>query len=153
VIMTGIPIADGLFSVEDAALVGSTCQDCEFIDFPRTTGCPRCGSDRLQDTLLHTTGTLWTWTSQEFRPVAPPYTGAEDPKAFQRYYVGFIELDGQTRVESRLVNVGPAGPQIGDQYRFTIQPFGPDADGNERLIYAFEPASGRSAPTTELPNG
>ncbi|MGV0768715.1 OB-fold domain-containing protein [Mycobacterium syngnathidarum] len=47
------------------------------------------------------TGTLWTFTTQEFPPKSPPYafTPSED---FAPYAVGYVEFAGQGLVEGRI---------------------------------------------------
>lgn len=87
---------------------------------------------------LASTGTVWTWTSQEFLPPAP-YAGPETLETFQRYYVGFVELPGELRVESRLVGFGDEPPHIGQRVQAVLVPFRTDDEGCEVMTYAFAP--------------
>ena len=46
-------------------------------------------------------GRLWAWTTQEFPPPSPPYTGPTGDD-FVPYGVGYVELGDEVRVETRL---------------------------------------------------
>jgi hypothetical protein len=85
-------------------------------------------------------GTLWSYTIQRFRPKSPPYAG---PEAFSPWAVGYVELPGETIVETRLANVAFEDIQIGMSLELTLVPLDPDAE-TPVLIYAFQP----KAPTT-----
>ncbi len=88
--------------------------------------------------LLDRRGTLWTFTTQEFRPKLP-YRGPEDPEAqWVPYGVGYIDL-GPVRVESRLTEHDPAKLHIGMEMELTLVPFGTDDEGNELVNFAFAP--------------
>jgi uncharacterized protein len=136
-----VPIAEDLFSwpAAEPRLVGSRCAGCGAYAFPSQGWCPRCGSemDRVE---LSPTGTVWTWTSQEFLPPAPPYTGPETTENFQRYYVGYVELEDELRVETRLIGFGEEHPHIGQRVQAVVLPFRTDEEGREVMTYAFEPA-------------
>ena len=135
--MAEVAIAEGLFDwpSSEPHLNGSVCDACAAVAFPAQGFCPRCGSG-MHLKALATTGTIWTWTSQEFRPVAPPYAG---PTEFERYYVGFVELPGELRVESLLVDVAEDGPQIGQEVELRIVPFVETEAGTTRMTFAFAP--------------
>jgi uncharacterized OB-fold protein len=145
--MSSTVIAEGLVSTGDRpALIGARCEGCGAFVFPVPTGCPRCSSERLAAVELARRGELWTWTSQEFRPKSPPYTGPDDDRTFQRYYVGYVELPDQLRVEARLVGYDEREPRIGETVELVVVPFTTDADGNEVRTFAF-------APVTEVGHG
>ena len=57
---------------------------------------------RAPSTCSPAQGTLWTWTVQGFRPKSPPYEGTDE---FVPYPVGYVELAGEAKVESLLVDV------------------------------------------------
>jgi uncharacterized OB-fold protein len=139
--MPQVPIAEDLFSwpAAEPRLLGSRCGTCEAYAFPQQGWCPRCGNatDRVE---LSATGTVWTWTSQEFLPPAPPYAGPETPETFQRYYVGYVELEDELRVESRLVGFDAEPPYIGQKVEAVVLPFRTDDEGSEVMTYAFAPA-------------
>ena len=89
-------VADGLFAwpSDEPALIASEADGR--LDFP-----PRPGGSPY---LLKRRGTLWSFTSQSFRPPSPPYDGNDDARTFEPYLVGYVELDGELLVEGRLVD-------------------------------------------------
>lgn len=125
------PIAEGLLVLEpEPRLLASHCPACGAQAFPVTAGCARCGSTELETITLSATGTVWTWTSQEFRPVSPPYTGPED---FTPYYAGYVEVPEGLCVETRLTGFAGRTPRIGEEVRLV------PLDFNDVVIPAFEP--------------
>ena len=90
---------------------------------------------------LSTTGTVWTWTTQNFRP-PPPYAG---PEEFAPYHVGYVELPGEVIVETYLTGYGDGRPTIGDAVELTIIPFSTNDAGDEVVTYAFRPVSSTAA--------
>ncbi len=130
------PIVDGLFELdgEQLVLAGSRCTSCGTVAFPSQGSCPRCTSDTVERHLLARTGTLWTWTTQGFRPKSPPYTG---PEEFSPYAVGYVELGGEIRVEGRLTEADPRRLRIGMPMRVTSLAV-TGTDGEPRVTYAFE---------------
>lgn len=141
---TAVPVAEGLFTwpSDTPTLLGSRCADCAMITFPAHRGCPRCGSTAMEPMELATRGELWTWTSQEFRPPSPPYTGAEE---FTPHHIGYVLLPGELHVETLLTGFDDRPPRIGEEVELTVIPFAPDADGNPRVTYAFRPATSEPA--------
>jgi uncharacterized OB-fold protein len=139
--MAQVPIAEDLFSWPSAEprLLGSYCGTCGAYAFPLQDWCPRCGAD-MERVELSPTGTVWTWTSQEFLPPAPPYAGPETTETFQRSYVGYVELEDQLRVESKLVGFDKEPPYIGQRVAAVVVPFRIDEEGREVMTYAFAPA-------------
>jgi uncharacterized OB-fold protein len=131
------PIAEGVLVVEpEPRLLASHCPRCQARAFPVQAGCPRCGATGLETITLSETGTVWTWTSQEFRPVSPPYTGPED---FIPYYAGYVEVPEGLCVETRLTGFGDRTPRIGETVRLAPQDFG------DVVIPAFEPTGDADA--------
>jgi uncharacterized protein len=131
-------VADGLFVESDGEirLIGSQCEECGVVTFPRQASCPRCTSLAVRQRLLARRGTLWSWTIQCFAPKSPPYA-AEDADAFEPYGVGYVELPGEVRVETRLTVADPAQLRIGAPMELTLIPAPGDGD---RVTYAFQPA-------------
>ena len=144
--MTQIPVAEDLFTwPSPSRLLGSRCRHCDTRAFPISPACPRCSSEEVETIELSPEGTVWTWTSQEFPPPSPPYTGAGGPQGFEPYFVGFVELPDELCVEARLVGFDGRCPAIGEAVEFAVIPFSVDEDGNEVMIPAFAPATeGRS---------
>ena len=68
-------------------------------------------------------GTLWTFTTQTFRPPSPPYDGGDTAESFQPYALGYVELPGEVVVEARLTEPDPARLAIGQPMRLVIVPY------------------------------
>jgi len=133
------PVAEGLFSWPPSAqprLIGAECTACGLVSFPVETHCVRCGSPEAEERLLADSGTLWTYTTQGFRPPSPPYDG---PDTFEPYTVGYVELPGEVLVEGRLTEPDPEKLRIGQRMRLTLVPYTADADGTEVMTFAFAP--------------
>ena len=77
--MTQIPFAEGLFTwpSDEPRLIGTRCPKCGITTFPVQAFCPGCPSDTMEEVLLEPRGTLWTFTTQDFRP-KEPYRGPEE---------------------------------------------------------------------------
>ena len=131
------PIAVGLFELDaEPVLLGARCRRCATVAFPAQGSCPRCAAQDMAPHRLATSGPLWTWTTQGFRPKSPPYAG---PEAFTPYAVGYVELGSEIRVEGILIGVEPGDLRIGMPMRTTtLVVSGPD--GQPRTTYAFAPA-------------
>jgi uncharacterized OB-fold protein len=135
---TQIAIDERLFTWPSSspALIGSRCA-CGTVTFPMQDGCPRCGGE-MERIELPRRGTLWTWTTQGFRPKGPPegyYRGPESEQDFVPYFLGYVELPGHCKVETRLVGDDFT---IGDEMELVIVPFRTDDDGNELMTFAFK---------------
>ncbi|MFJ1807621.1 MULTISPECIES: Zn-ribbon domain-containing OB-fold protein [unclassified Streptomyces] len=135
------PVAEGLFTwppTESAPLrlIGSECARCGLLSFPAATDCVRCASTTSEERLLADRGTLWTYTTQGFRPPSPPYDG---PEAFEPYAVGYVELPGELLVEARLTEPHPERLRIGQDMRLTFVPYTVRDDGTEVVTFAFAP--------------
>ncbi|MER6957221.1 MULTISPECIES: OB-fold domain-containing protein [unclassified Streptomyces] len=140
--ITQKPVAEGLFTWPPTAsapvrLIGSECADCGLVSFPAAPDCVRCASPESRRRLLADHGTLWTYTTQDFRPPSPPYDG---PEAFEPYAVGYIELPGELLVEARLTESDPQKLRIGQPMRLTLVPYTVQDDGTEVVTFAFAPA-------------
>jgi uncharacterized OB-fold protein len=143
--MTGsrqIPVAEGLlpWPSDEPRLIGAQCADCGLVSFPAGSACQRCGGTDATDKLLSDRGTLWTFTTQDFRPPSPPYDGADTAATFQSYALGYVELSGEVMVEARLTEHDPARLAIGQPMRLAIVPYSVSADGTQVMTFAFAPA-------------
>src|SRR6476660_6357234 len=128
--MTTQPISAGLFTVgADPQLIGSRCTVCGIVTFPVQDSCPRCASTEMGDHLLARRGRLWAWTTQDFPPPSPPFTGAGG-RDFVPFGVGYVDL-GDVKVETRLTESDPERLQIGMEMELVVVPFRNDDDGNE----------------------
>ncbi len=95
--------------------------------------------DDVEPVALAARGTIWTYTVQRFPP-KEPYAGPTDRDKFKPYIVAYVELPGQTILESRITGIDPADVKIGMEVELTAVPLDPDAPADEqRLIHAFRP--------------
>jgi len=133
-----VPIAEGVFTwpSDEPRLIGSRCAACRIVTFPSQDSCPRCASTDMEPHLLARRGRLWAWTTQEFPPPSPPYAGPTGA-AFVPYGVGYVDLAGEVKVETRLTKTD--GLEIGMDMELVLVPFRTDGDGNEVMTFAFRP--------------
>jgi len=120
------------------ALLGSRCNACGFHAFPPAASCTLCGAVDPEIVQLPRRGTLWAWTIQRFMP-KEPYRSFETRETFRQYGVGYIELPGALRVESRLTENDPAKLRIGQEMELALYVHRIEADGTEVMNYAFKP--------------
>ena len=144
--MTQVPVAEGIFTWPSDApqLIGSRCTSCGIVTFPSQQSCPRCASEAMAEQLLARRGRLWAWTTQNFPPPSPPYLGPTGAD-FVPFGVGYVELAGEVKVESRLTESDPAVLKSGMQMELVVVPFGTDRDGNEVVTFAFAPVKERDS--------
>jgi uncharacterized OB-fold protein len=138
--MTRVPVAEGIFTwpSDDPRLIGSRCGACGMVTFPMQQSCPRCASTDMREQLLGQRGRLWAWTTQEFPPPSPPYDGASGEN-FVPFGVGYVELPGELKVETRLTDADPEKLREGMDMELVVVPFRTDDDGNEVVTFAFRP--------------
>jgi uncharacterized OB-fold protein len=136
-----IPIDADLFiwPTEKPELLGIKCNDCNNIGFPVAKTCPRCGGKDLTIMGLKNKGTLWTWTSQVFRP--KNLVDNKHPEAFKPFYLGYVELVDQVRVQTRLLVNDSSELKIGMPMELEIFKFREETDGTEVMTYGFKPAN------------
>ena len=93
---------------------------------------------------LSRTGTLWTWTVQGYPPKSPPYAGDVNPATFEPYGVGYVDIDRQVRVETRLTVADPEQLEIGMALVMVLEPLYVNEEGDEVVTFAFAPVNGGS---------
>jgi uncharacterized OB-fold protein len=121
---------------DDPVLVGSRCRNCGTVAFPMQASCPKCTGLDVARYSLPRCGTLWSFTTQRFPPKTP-YLAAAAP--FRPFGVGYVELGGEVRVESRLIADDLDSLRIGMPMELTLEAFHDD-DGQPVLTFAFRPA-------------
>ena len=138
-------ISAGLIEVDDsgAHLVGGREKRSGRIVFPLPQG---TSGDDFEPIRLSSTGRLWSWTVQRFRPKSPPYTGSNGGGDFVPYAVGYVELPGEIIVESRLIVDDFSVLRIGLQMKLVVERFTRMADLEPVLTYAFSPAESEQVP-------
>jgi uncharacterized OB-fold protein len=139
-VMAQVPVTEGIFTFPSDApqLIGSRCTACGIVTFPSQASCPRCASTAMEEHLLPRRGQLWAWTTQDFPPPSPPYSGPAG-KDFVPFGVGYVELPGEVKVETRLTESSPDALSIGMEMELTLVPFRTDDDGDEVVTFAFRP--------------
>jgi uncharacterized protein len=125
---------------QNAQLIGSRCDECAATTWPRQPDCPRCSKPTMSDRLLPRRGTLVAWTTQGFVPKLP-YLGAETADTFEPFAVGLVQLGDEVRVEARLTENDPAKLRFGMEVELVFVPLFTNADGNEVLVWAFQPTT------------
>lgn len=138
-----VPIHEGLFTWPAAKpqLLGSRCNQCAEATFPAQPDCRSCGSRETTIVELGDRGILWTWTIQTFMP-KQPYRSDEIPETFRPYGVGYVEMPGGVRVETRLQANSPDQLQIGMAMQLDIIPFRTDENGDQKMTFSFSAAQG-----------
>lgn len=117
-------------------LVGGRSLENGKIVFPMPHGVE---ASRYEEVLLDTEGRLWSYTIQRFPPKSPPYLGVTDPSKFEPFAVGYVELEGQVIVETRLETTKYDALEIGQRMQLTKVDF-PSGDGDSALqAFAFRP--------------
>ena len=84
-------------------------------------------------------GTLWTWTVQRFMP-KPPYRSTATEATFEPFGLGYVELPGTLRIETRLLENDPQRLRIGADVELAFYTQYVEPDGTEVVNYAFRPA-------------
>ena len=122
------PIARDLWQGEPPQLVGGRNRTTGEVVFPLPPGEAASGYDTV---MLPRTGTLWSWTRQDFRPKSPPYAG---PEAFTPFLLGYVDL-GEVIVETRIEGAALEDLRLGQAMELAIVPFGAEYE-----TFAFVPA-------------
>jgi uncharacterized OB-fold protein len=123
----------------EPALKASRCIACGDYAFPARANCRRCGGTDVEVVRLPRRGTLWTWTVQRFLPKTP-YRSLQTEATFEPFGLGYVELPGALRIESRLLENDPARLKIGAPVELTFYTQFVAEDGIEVVNYAFRPA-------------
>jgi uncharacterized OB-fold protein len=134
-----VAIDEALFTwpSDDPRLLGSRCTECGCVMFPQQSGCARCMSTEIERAELPTRGTLWTWTTQGFRPKSAPegsYRGNDTVETFETFALGYVALPGACKIETRLVG---DDFEIDGEMELVIVPFCKDDEGNDVMTFAF----------------
>jgi uncharacterized OB-fold protein len=125
-------------SGDEPRLVGGLCSHCRETMFPRRDHCPRCAGDEVERLLLPSRGILWTWTIQGFAPKSPPYLPDGEDGEFAPFGVGYVELPGYLRIETRLTESSPERLRIGMEVSLVA------VERAGRWSYAFAPVVGET---------
>lgn len=113
-------------------LAGGRNRDDGRLVFPMPGGAEADQYDVVQ---LPRSGSLWSFTIQRFPPVAPPYA-LDMTNGFTPYAVGYVDLQGQLIVESRLLIDSFDDLEIGASADLELEPLSL-ADGRKVTGFAF----------------
>ncbi len=128
-----VQVHEGLFTDGDPpALLGTRCDACGSVHFPRADACTYCATEDPELIELSRRGSLWAWTAVTAPP--PGYRG-EVP-----FGIGIVELPEGVRVITRLTEPDPGSLSLGQSMELRIVPLHRDEDGNDVVTYAFAPA-------------
>ena len=124
-------VAEGLFTwpSDEPQLIGSRRDG--MLSFP--------ARPEEEQVPLSRRGTLWGFTTQQFRPPSPPYDGDDTPESFRPYALGYVELPGELLVQARFTEADPDRLRIGQEMELRIVPYTTRPDGTEVLTFAFAP--------------
>jgi uncharacterized OB-fold protein len=130
-------VGEELFTIpsspsEKPRLIGSKCNNCGAVVFPKQSGCPNCCSEDVKQILLSPTGKLASFTNVN-HSVPAGYKGPVP------YGVGWVDLPEGVRVTAHLTEYDPDKLRIGaDMIMIMDRLFG-DAEGNEVIGFKFKP--------------
>lgn len=117
-------------------LYGGKSKDTGRIVFPYPEGAERERYDKVE---LKSEGALWSYTVQRFPPKNPPFLGPNTPESFQPFAVGYVELEDEVIVETRIETDDFSALKVGQAMRLTTIAFAEDPQGEPLHTYAFEP--------------
>ncbi len=117
-------------------LFGSKCQECGAVFLGERSVCANCmARDKMDRIQLANQGELYVYSivHRSFPGIPTPYVSA------------VVDLDGGGTVKGNLINIEPDPSKIEMGMRVEVvydkAPI-KDQEGNEYLIYAFQPAGG-----------
>ena len=133
-----IPFKPGIMhlassSSDDNHLIGSQCQSCGAVAFPRRVVCHRCLSDNMVEIPLSRRGRLASFTVAWAAPegVKPPVT------------MGYIDLPEGVRLFSMLTGHEPSREawEVGQEMELVFEEIRADQDGNKIVAFMFRPVT------------
>ena len=123
--------------LREGRLTTTRCRSCGQRMYPPRVMCPYCTSDDLEWVDLPTRGKVLVFVEQ--------YQGV--PQGFEAPHIlAIIDLQGELRFTTRIVNCKAAELKEGDEVRMVVFPLPPSLvetrngiEERERVFYAFEP--------------
>ncbi len=133
------PIREGLFYQpispnERPYLIGSKCNLCGYVSFPKRVICPMCLKEgTMKEVPLSNKGKINTFTISRVAPV-----GFKAP-----YIQAYVDLPEGPKVFSLITGCEPSGEalQIGTEVELVIDKIREDDEGYEIIGYKFRPIS------------
>jgi uncharacterized OB-fold protein len=130
-----VPVKEGLWtSDEKPQLVGSQCNNCGEVFFPRRQDvlCSYCQSQDFKEIRLSRRGKIYAYSVVMQRP--PIYYKAEVP-----YAIGFVELPEGIRVETLFTGCKLEDLKVGMEVEVLLDKLHTEEDGTEVWCYKFKP--------------
>jgi len=138
------PAIDGWFTTDpdDPRLLGTTCQACGTVFFPREEVLcrnPSCRSTELAETPLSRTGKVWSYTSAGYQP-PEPYVPTTDP--FEPFAIAAVHLEAEDMVIMGQVadGYGTLDLNVGDTVELVVETLFTD-DDVDQLIWRWKPVA------------
>jgi uncharacterized OB-fold protein len=133
-----IPFKQGVMHLasspsDDNHLIGSRCQSCGAVAFPRRVVCHKCLSDDVTEVPLSQRGRLASFTVAWAAP-----EGVKPPIA-----LGYIDLPEGVRLFSMLTGCDPSREALkeGQEMELVFEEIRKDKDGNQIVAFKFRPVA------------
>jgi uncharacterized OB-fold protein len=124
---------------DQPALIGSRCENCDAVVFPRIGVCPACRKpDTMRPVEIGRTGKLYSFTIARAASV-----GFTAP-----YFQAYVDLPEGPRIFALISGSVPVEPQAlreGMALELVIEPVRKDASGQPVLTYKYRPLNGAGA--------
>jgi uncharacterized protein len=136
------PAIDGWFTAGDEpALLGTRCQACGTVFFPREEAfCrnPGCAGDAFEEVPLSRRGRVWSYTDARYQP-PPPYVPRTEP--YEPFALAAVELEAEGLVVLGQVadGYGVGDLAVGAEVELVVEPLYTDDDGVERTTWRWKP--------------
>jgi uncharacterized protein len=136
------PAIDGWFTAGDEpALLGTRCQACGTVFFPREEAfCrnPGCAGDAFEEVPLSRRGRVWSYTDARYQP-PPPYVPRTEP--YEPFALAAVELAAEGLVVLGQVadGYGVGDLAVGAEVELVVEPLYTDDDGVERTTWRWKP--------------
>jgi uncharacterized OB-fold protein len=134
-----IPIKEGWFHIPESAtdkpyLIGSRCEKCGYIAFPKATICRSCmRDDTMREVHIGRKGKLDTFT-----------ISMQGPPGFAAPYIqAFVTLEEGIRIFTHIEGCKPEPDalKIGQELELVIGKIKTDAQGNDVIGWKFKPVN------------
>jgi uncharacterized OB-fold protein len=136
---TNPPLLEGWYSLDPQSpqLLGARCRTCGTYYFPKQISfCrnPDCAGETFEEVGLSRSGTLWSYTSAEYKP-PEPYIAAEP---FKPFAIAAVELERERMIVLGQVaaGVGVTDLHVGMRMELLLEPLD---DG--RLVWKWKPSA------------
>ena len=120
--------------VNPPQLIGGRSRISGEIKFPLPTV-----SDEYEACHLKREGRLWAYTVQRFPP-GRPFVGVTDKAEFKPFGVGYVELEGEVIIETRIVTQNLGSLKLGMSMTLILEEFERGDGAGPVTTYAFQPS-------------